>query len=75
MKKPNAFLDVTGNNQNVNLNDRSNMGSEAGLKDCSLIANKDGANIKDDGVDDSADVKNNTVDEFLEEEPPTLSHN
>ena len=52
-----------------NPNDRSNIGSEAGLKDCSLLVNKDGANKEED------DAKNNTVDEFLFEEPPTLAHN
>lgn len=69
MKKPGmSNQQENPSNQNNNPNDRSNIGSEAGLKDCSLLVNKDGDNKEDDS-------KNNTVDEFLFEEPPTLAHN
>ena len=64
IKKPNNHDDAIG------MNDRSNIGSEAGLKDCSLLVKKDGANQENS----ESDLKNNTVDEFLEEEPPNLAH-
>ena len=50
-------------------NDRSNIGSDVGLKDCSLLVNKNRE------LNSGSDLKNDTVDEFLEEEPPTLTHN
>ena len=50
---------------------RSFVNSEVGLKDCSLLA-MDGRK-----PDDSAcsGVDRNTVDQFLDEEPPQLTHN
>ena len=70
IKKANVpFDDAPG------INDRSNIGSDGnvGLKDCSLLVNKNGAN--QEGNSESELKDNNTVDEFLEEEPPTLVHN
>ena len=66
IKKPSLPEDATSPN------DRSNIGSDVGLKDCSLLVNKNGANREGNS---ESDLKNDTVDEFLEEEPPTLAHN
>ena len=66
IKKPSLPEDATSPN------DRSNIGSDVGLKDCSLLVNKNGANREENS---ESDLKNDTVDEFLEEEPPTLAHN
>ena len=46
-------------------------GSEAGLKDNSLLVVKE--NVDDVEIDLS--MQRNTVDQFLNEEPPTLQHN
>ena len=63
IRKPSVLNETTA------INDRSNVGSEVGLRDNSTLVKKDG------GQNSELDSKNNTVDEFLEEEPPTLSHN
>ena len=51
--------------------DKSMFGSEAGLKDNSLLVVKE--NVDDVEIDLS--MQRNTVDQFLNEEPPTLQHN
>ena len=47
--------------------------TNAAMKDCSILDSKDGE--RKDASSELGDSKNNTVDDFLEEEPPTLSHN
>ena len=55
--KPSVPEDATG------INDRSNFGSVAGLKDCTLLVNKNCGDNQE--VNSESDLKNNTVDEFL----------
>ena len=55
--KPSVPEDATG------INDRSNLGSVARLKDCTLLVNQNFGDNQE--VNSESDLKNNMVDEFV----------